>query len=144
MVVFLPVNFLTMMFANLLLLVLHSIIVFIILREIIRFLLRQDNSVSTIRKTKKESTFWKRITGLCFWNMKSSCKKLLHFFIRFRVFMIMTAGVPLLLAIPLCFDTRYAFLSMGALRIAFYMDMITLVLMGSYVCTLHKKKRRKL
>ena len=139
MIVTCPINFATMLFANLLLLTFPLIIVFIILKQIIRLLLRRDNSVSAIRKAKKRSTFWKKLTGLCFWNMKSSCQKLLHFFIGCRIFIVATAGVPLLFTIPLCFDTRYASLSMNALRIGFYMDMIILSLTGTYACVLHKR-----
>lgn len=141
MVVSLPINFSTMLFGNLLLLVLRSISVFLILKEIIRLLLRRDNSISALRKIKKASTFWRRITGLCFWNTKCSCRKLLHFFISYRVLMVTTAGFPLLLAIPLCFNTQYAFIPICALRIAFYMDMIVMIPMAIYACTLYNRKK---
>ena len=118
---------------------LQAIAVFCILREIIRLLLRRDNSTSTIRKVKRGATFWGRLTNLCFWNMKSSCKTLLRFFIGYRVLMVTTAGLPLLLSISLCFDERWSVVCSWAVRIAYYVDMITLNFTGIYACVLHKR-----
>lgn len=123
--------------------ILHLLSVFAILREIIRLLLRRDNSSSTIRKVKRGATFWGRLTNLCFWNMKSSCRKLLRFFIGYRVLMVTTAGVPLLLTIPLCFEERWSTVYIFVLRIAYYMDAITVHLTGLYACVLYKRRHGK-
>lgn len=135
-----PISFCDTVFLNLVILVLRFISVFI-LKEIIRLLLRRDNSISTLRKAKRECTFWSRITGLCFWNMKSSCKKILHFFIGYRVLMVTTVGFPLLLAISSCFEAKYEIVSAYSLRIAFYMDMIVMIPMAIYACTLYNRKK---
>ena len=134
-----PINFCDTVFLNLVILVLRFVSVFI-LKEIIRLLLRRDNSISALRKAKRDCTFWSRITGLCFWNMKSSCRKRLRFFIGYRVLMVTTVGFPLLLAIPSCFESKFEIISAYSIRIAFYMDMIVMIPMAMYACTLYNRK----
>lgn len=139
---FIPLTFYDTLVLNLAILVLRLISVFI-LDYIIRSLLRVDNSISTLRKAKQKATFWQKLTGLNFWNAKSSCKKVLRFFISYRVLMVATVGLPTLLAIPSCFDAKYEIISAYSVRVAYYMDMIVMIPMAIYACRLYNRKKQR-
>ena len=66
---------------------------------LILLIVRVDNSLSMVKKIRKEASFWMKFSRLCFWDVKSSQKKALRFFIRFRIFEIVTWPLPMLLTL---------------------------------------------
>lgn len=59
---------------------------FTTLSVITRDFLRVDNSHTSIKKIKNSANLWQKITGLCFWNTKSSIQQKVRISICVRVF----------------------------------------------------------
>lgn len=137
-----PISFETMLMFVLPQFVLRGFSTFVV-RDIIRLLLLKSNSKGVIQKTKKAAKLWKRITGLCFWHMKSAQKGLVRFFVSYCVVLVVTFGIPYLLAVPSCIDTRFEFVSAYTIRVSLAMDLIALMPMGIYESILQRRKKMR-
>ena len=124
--------------------ILRALSIFLTLDGIILTLLRRNNSNSSIRKIKAASPWWKRITSICFWNIK--CAKLLslRIVISVRTISVITWGLPLVaeglyFGDPIKFSVISSWIYKGILGF----ELFLCILMPAYFAYLLRNKYNK-
>lgn len=113
----------------------------------IRELVLLSNSNSTYKKAKKNATMLKRFSRLCFWDAKTSRKRLLRFLIVLRILAIIMILLLLLLFLyPAEPDSRFAHVQFTAFLINYRFDLLSsvfLVLCSRYLEHLRTERHHR-
>ena len=113
-----------------------------IINEVIRLTLRQDNSITSIRKIRRASSLFERITRICFWSAKTSKRIVLRLMICMKIFGVFTILLPLIFVIPIGFNEDLDPLATFVLWCAFIFDEIVCFPIAIYALTLYGKCRK--
>ena len=84
--------------------------------------LRVDDSHTSIKKIERSAKLWQKITGICFWNMKSSIGQKVRMSIYIRIFNVATWFAFLLIAVGCCISELFRPLLVFALRATLCFD----------------------
>lgn len=128
------------LFCALLIMIMRVFSVFGILEGAQKLVLRSKNSISAIRKTKKEANKWSRISSLCFWNAKAEREITLKFLICIRIIAIITWPTSLVTAFLVFFDNCFVELARDVFLANAFFEIFINFILGSYFAVCHKRR----
>lgn len=124
---------------------LRLINIWAVLSQIPYWLLRFDNSSNHIKKTKRTAILWKRLTGICFWDMKSSKKQQVRLSICVQTIAVVAWGGTLIMAFFYSINEPFQDVFLKILKVSLGFDLTSMYFGGLYTVYLCRQlgKRHK-